>query len=113
MSCEIVEQRTGQRPKIKVLPPREPTENERASRLAYHRNKAYFLEHRERILQEHDGKYIVVFGDCEVRAFDNRSEKFAFRESLDRHIREAAYLPHIVWRGQHVHSTGYRYVVRP
>ena len=113
MSCEILEERTGQRPKIRVLPPREATEEERASWAAYRRNKAYFLEHRERILNEHYGKDIVVFGDCEVRAFDKRSEKLAFRESLDRQIWEAAYLPHIRWRRQHVNSTGYLRVVRP
>ena len=49
MSCEIVEQRTGQRPDIRVHPPRELTAEERESWLAWRRNKAYFLEHREQI----------------------------------------------------------------
>ncbi len=112
MSCEIVEQRTGQRPNIKVLPPREMTSEERASWAAYRRNKAYFLEHRERILSEHHGEYILVLEDCEVRGFDKRSEMITFRESLEERVSSSVYVPHLVWRDQNVHATGYRRVVR-
>ncbi len=112
MSCEIVEQRTGQRPNIKVLPPRELTEEERESQQAFRRNKDFFLEQRERILDEHPGQYIIIFGESEVRGYDTHSEMLAFKESLDDRKQKSAYLPHIIWRNQHVYPTGYLRVIR-
>ena len=49
MSCEIVEQRTGQRPAIKVHPPREATPEERARLREFRANQAYLLEHQKQI----------------------------------------------------------------
>ena len=99
MSCEIVEQRTGQRPNIKVLPPREMTAEERA-RLQEHRaNKAHFAEHMEQIVGDHPNQEFLVYGSGQVATFDHLSDLFAFRERLDKPTREAAYHPHRGWSG--------------
>ena len=99
MSCEILEERTGQRPKIKVLPPREMTEEERA-RLHEHRaNKAYLAEHREQIIEQYPSQELLVYGGNQVAAFDNLHDLFEFRERLDKPTREAAYHPHRGWSG--------------
>lgn len=99
MSCQIVEQRTGQRPAIKVLPPRELTEEERA-RLHEHRaNKAHLEEHRAEIVEQYPDQPLLVYGGNQVEAFDNLHDLFEFMERLDKPTREAAYHPHRGWSG--------------
>ena len=99
MSCEIVEQRTGQRPNIKVLPPRELTSEERARLHEYRANKSHLAQHQEQIADEHPNQELLVYGGDQIVAFDSLRELFAFRERLDKPTREASYHPHRGWSG--------------
>lgn len=95
MSCEIVEQRTGQRPNIRVLPTREMTEEERSSLNEFRANKAHFADYRKQIVEAHPDREFLVYDGGKVAAFESLSDLFEFREQLDKRRREAAYHPHL------------------
>lgn len=109
MSCEIVEQRTGQRPKIKVLPPREPTENERAVIRQRRKNRALYQERGRQIVAAHPGQDVLIVREGEIHAFERHGDMYEFMEQLDPLTRSTVFM---VPRGRQALSTGYLTVHR-
>ncbi len=110
MSCDVVEQRTGQRPAIKLLPPREYSEEELAMMRQRRKNRALYQERGPEIVRSHPDKHILIVGTGTVHAFEKRSAMFKFMEELEPLTRQTVFMvPR--WQPGGI-STGYRRVIR-
>lgn len=109
MSCEILEERTGQRPKIKVLPPRELSDEELAMIRQRRKNRALYQEQGPEIVAAHPDRDVLIVGAGEIHSFERHGDMYEFMEQLDPLTRSTVFM---VPRGRHALSTGYLTVHR-
>ena len=110
MSCDVVEQRTGQRPAIKALHPREYSEDELAMMRQRRKNRALYQEQGAEIVRSHPDKHLLIVGTGTVHAFEKRSEMFQFMDELESLTRKTVFMvPR--WQPARI-NTGYRRVIR-